>query len=170
MAINSGLAWRGSCVCHVGRFPGRCKMPPSEAAKAKGYGTRGSQAVSHPSTGRAQPSFTSVIGREPVDSRCYGRSRKKTAAKPPFILWPYYYKLKSTQIAPLSRVFVQSVLVPRDGGGGRHWLYCNARTTHGRVEASFEHPPPFKNPINTCTPNRSNPGVNLDRTDTTLWS
>ena len=43
----------------------------------EGYGTRGSQAVSHPSTGRAQRSFTSVIGREPVHSPCCGRSQEQ---------------------------------------------------------------------------------------------
>ena len=35
--------------------------------------TRGSQAVTHPSTNRAQRCLTSVIGREPVLSAWYGR-------------------------------------------------------------------------------------------------
>ena len=42
----------------------------------KAYGTRDSQAVSHPGTNRARPSLTSVFGREPVLSRCYGRRRR----------------------------------------------------------------------------------------------
>jgi len=59
------------------------------------------------------------------------------------------------------------IILPQ-GGGGHHQLYCNAGTTRGGAEASFGHPPPFKNQINTCIPYRDNPGVNLDRTDTTL--
>ena len=50
----------------------------------KGYGTRGSQAVSHPSTNRARLSLTSVIGREPVLSQCYGRSREVGRSRLPF--------------------------------------------------------------------------------------
>ena len=34
-----------------------------------------------PCTNRAQPSLTSVIGREPVFSRCCGRSRDKLILK-----------------------------------------------------------------------------------------
>ena len=59
-------------------------LPPLLAKK--GYDTRGSQAVSHPSTGRALPSLTSVIGREPVDSRCYGRSRQQARRTSAFIV------------------------------------------------------------------------------------
>ena len=40
---------------------------------AKVYGTRYSQAVTHPSTNRARRCLTSVIGREPVLSTWYGR-------------------------------------------------------------------------------------------------
>ena len=42
---------------------------------AKVYGTRYSQAVTHPSTNRARRCLTSVIGREPVLSTWYGRRR-----------------------------------------------------------------------------------------------
>ena len=41
----------------------------------KGYNTWCSQAVSHPSTNQALRCLTSVIGREPVHSTWYGRSR-----------------------------------------------------------------------------------------------
>ena len=41
--------------------------------KRKAYDTRCSQAVTHPSTGRARRCLTSVIGREPVFSAWYGR-------------------------------------------------------------------------------------------------
>ena len=41
--------------------------------KGKVYCTRYSQAVTHPSTNRAQCCLTSVIGREPVFSTWYGR-------------------------------------------------------------------------------------------------
>ncbi|EDO26187.1 predicted protein, partial [Nematostella vectensis] len=44
--------------------------------KRNAYSTRYSKAVTHPSTNRAQSSLTSVIGREPVFSRWYGRRRK----------------------------------------------------------------------------------------------
>ena len=40
------------------------------------YNTRDSQAVTHPSTNPARPGLTSVIRREPVLSRWYGRRRK----------------------------------------------------------------------------------------------
>ena len=57
-----------------------CVVKTEEGGKGvrgkKDYGTRGSQAVSHPGTNRARPCLTSVFGREPVCSRCYGRSRK----------------------------------------------------------------------------------------------
>ena len=43
--------------------------------KSKGYSTRYSQAVTHPSTNRARRCLTSVIGRERVYSAWYGRSR-----------------------------------------------------------------------------------------------
>ena len=48
--------------------------------KAKVYGTRYSQAVTHPSTNRARRCLTSVIGREPVLSTWYGRRRHARAA------------------------------------------------------------------------------------------
>ena len=48
-------------------------------AMAKVYGTRYSQAVTHPSTNRARRCLTSVIGREPVLSTWYGRRRQRTA-------------------------------------------------------------------------------------------
>ena len=41
--------------------------------------------VTHPSTNPAQPGLTSVIGREPVYSRWYGRRRKNALAIWPFI-------------------------------------------------------------------------------------
>jgi hypothetical protein len=52
---------------------------------AKVYGTRYSQAVTHPSTNRARRCLTSVIGREPVLSTWYGRRRQPapTSADPP---------------------------------------------------------------------------------------
>ena len=40
------------------------------------YDTRCSQAVTHPSTGRARRCLTSVIGREPVFSAWYGRRQQ----------------------------------------------------------------------------------------------
>jgi hypothetical protein len=43
--------------------------------QTKVYGTRYSQAVTHPSTNRARRCLTSVIGREPVLSTWYGRRR-----------------------------------------------------------------------------------------------
>ena len=43
--------------------------------KKYAYGTRYSQAVTHPSTNRARRCLTSVIGREPVFSTWYGRNR-----------------------------------------------------------------------------------------------
>ena len=46
-----------------------------EGERAKVYGTRYSQAVTHPSTNRARRCLTSVIGREPVLSTWYGRRR-----------------------------------------------------------------------------------------------
>ncbi len=45
----------------------------------KVYGTRYSQAVTHPSTNRARRCLTSVIGREPVLSTWYGRRRCRAA-------------------------------------------------------------------------------------------
>ena len=45
--------------------------------KAKDNSTRCSQAVTHPSTNRAQRCLTSVIGREPVFSTWYGRCRRR---------------------------------------------------------------------------------------------
>ena len=44
--------------------------------KKEAYNTRGSQAVTHPSTKRARRCLTSVIGREPVYSAWYGRRHK----------------------------------------------------------------------------------------------
>ena len=44
-------------------------------AMQKGYNTWGSHAVTHRSTNQAQRCLTSVIGREPVYSTWYGRSR-----------------------------------------------------------------------------------------------
>ena len=41
--------------------------------KGEAYNTRGSQAVTHPSTKRARRCLTSVIRREPVYSAWYGR-------------------------------------------------------------------------------------------------
>jgi hypothetical protein len=49
--------------------------------KAKVYGTRYSQAVTHPSTNRARRCLTSVIGREPVLSTWYGRRRHTGTAR-----------------------------------------------------------------------------------------
>jgi hypothetical protein len=43
-----------------------CSQSGREKEKAKVYGTRYSQAVTHPSTNRARRCLTSVIGREPV--------------------------------------------------------------------------------------------------------
>ena len=40
------------------------------------YNTGYSQQVTQPSTNPARPGLTSVIGREPVPSRWYGRRRK----------------------------------------------------------------------------------------------
>ena len=57
--MNTSIAKKKKCV--------KCKN--------KTYGTQDSQAVSHPSTSRARPCLTSVIEREPVRSRCYGRRR-----------------------------------------------------------------------------------------------
>ena len=48
-----------------------------ERQKRGANSTRGSQAVSHPSTNRAQHCLTSVIGRELVYSMWYGRWREK---------------------------------------------------------------------------------------------
>ena len=45
--------------------------------KCNANSTRGSQAVTHPSTNRARRCLTSVIGREPVLSTWYGRWRMK---------------------------------------------------------------------------------------------
>ena len=46
-------------------------------AAQKVYNTRYSQAVTHPSTNFARPGLTSVIRREPVLSRWYGRRHDK---------------------------------------------------------------------------------------------
>ena len=46
------------------------------AKEKEAYDTGYSQAVTHPSTNPARPGLTSVIGREPVYSRWYGRKRK----------------------------------------------------------------------------------------------
>ena len=48
----------------------------AEKAKRVANGTRCSQAVTHPSTNRAQCCLTSVIGRELVYSTWYGRCRR----------------------------------------------------------------------------------------------
>ena len=64
-------------------------------------------------------------------------------------------------------LLLYKLFLPR-GGAGRHLQYCNAGPNHGKSEASFGNKPPFKNPINTYAPYRCNPGVNLDRTATTL--
>ena len=48
--------------------------------KESANSTRCSQAVTHPSTNRAQRCLTSVIGREPVCSTWYGRCRRGAAA------------------------------------------------------------------------------------------
>ena len=77
-----------------------CAVETEEGGKGvrgkKDYGTRGSQAVSHPGTNRARPCLTSVFGREPVCSRCYGRSRKpgillgvniEKCSRPPVLGW-----------------------------------------------------------------------------------
>ena len=47
-----------------------------KGGKKKAYDTGYSQAVTHPSTNPARPGLTSVIRREPVFSRWYGRRRK----------------------------------------------------------------------------------------------
>ena len=59
------------------RRAGQCASSSwrKRARKGKVYTTRYSQAVTHPSTNLAQPGLTSVIGREPVFSRWYGRRR-----------------------------------------------------------------------------------------------
>ena len=46
------------------------------------YDTRGSQAVTPPSTNRARRCLTSVIRREPVFSTWYGRKRQRPAKEP----------------------------------------------------------------------------------------
>ena len=56
------------CVPHDAKEPEVLKHQ-------KVYGTRYSQAVTHPSTNRARRCLTSVIGREPVLSTWYGRRR-----------------------------------------------------------------------------------------------
>ena len=43
----------------------------------RAYDTGYSQAVTHPSTNPARPGLTSVIRREPVFSRWYGRRQEK---------------------------------------------------------------------------------------------
>ena len=48
--------------------------------RSKGYGTRCSQAVPHPSTILARRCLTSVIGRERVCSSWYGRRQRKALA------------------------------------------------------------------------------------------
>ena len=57
------------------------RAPPHTARgrleiEKEAYDTGYSQAVTHPSTNPARPGLTSVIGREPVYSRWYGRRRK----------------------------------------------------------------------------------------------
>ena len=47
----------------------------ANGAKSNANSTRGSQAVTHPSTNRARRCLISVIGREPVLSTWYGRWR-----------------------------------------------------------------------------------------------
>ena len=51
----------------------RKKEKEQKKKKREAYNTRGSQAVTHPSTKRARRCLTSVIGREPVYSAWYGR-------------------------------------------------------------------------------------------------
>ena len=46
-------------------------------SKNKNYSTQYSRVVSHHSTDRAVTSLTSEIGRDPVVSSAYGRSRKR---------------------------------------------------------------------------------------------
>ena len=55
-------------------------------AQQKAYDTRYSQAVTHPSTNRSQPCLTSVIGRELVYSRWYGRRQGTWVQSTSYIL------------------------------------------------------------------------------------
>lgn len=53
----------------------------TQKCKKNANSTRGSQAVTHPSTNRARRCLTSVIGREPVYSTWYGRWRESGEIK-----------------------------------------------------------------------------------------
>ena len=50
-----------------------CGIVGDIGGKNNANSTRGSQAVTHPSTNRARRCLTAVIGREPVLSTWYGR-------------------------------------------------------------------------------------------------
>ena len=57
-------------------FDLECEKEMERKKKKKAYGTRYSQAVTHPSTNRARRCLTSVIRRERVLSTWYGRRQK----------------------------------------------------------------------------------------------
>ena len=57
--------------------PGSISQTGSTQGLRKAYGTRYSQAVTHPSTNRARRCLTSVIRREPVYSTWYGRRQRE---------------------------------------------------------------------------------------------
>ena len=66
-----------SVFCYLFILTPFAKLSPklNHISDKKGYNTWCSQAVSHPSTNQALCCLTSVIGREPVHSTWYGRSR-----------------------------------------------------------------------------------------------
>ena len=68
-------------------------------AKSKAYGTRYSQAVTHPSTNRALRCLTSVIGRELVCSTWYGRRQQAPLVPAIYIkIWARSRSLKWSKI------------------------------------------------------------------------
>jgi hypothetical protein len=72
--------------------------------KVYAKGTRDSQAVTHPSTNRAQCCLTSVIGREPVRSTWYGPWQRS----PSFIL--YLFLSSSSLHTEIDKVIIYPII------------------------------------------------------------
>ena len=86
-------------ILQVSDFFDTCKIfsnvkrkTKNEKRKKEDNSTRGSQAVTHPSTNRAQRCLTSVIGRELVFSAWYGRCRRWWAKLFIIILLFYFFR------------------------------------------------------------------------------
>ena len=75
--FGRSFQWRCPFFCYLSNSTHFAELSPklNHIFDKKGYNTWCSQAVSHPSTNQALCCLTSVIGREPVHSTWYGRSR-----------------------------------------------------------------------------------------------